>query len=222
VPFHVEIRQARRRAWAFNLSTERLSRIVVEPWRQGLPVALGDREWVPKDSTLRILEGPELSPPDLAHGSGWHNAERSGEDATRTILTRAAARATSIAVLAETPAGHAAVEPLLTRLDVQTVEWAAVRTRLVAAAVAAAPDPHGGEVLWAIVVAERPDPPPAWLFEAGLALGALGGRAVLTQLGDEPAPVPFRNLAVIRIDPDSPSPLEALAEHLQRPDAAAS
>ncbi|MGH2924480.1 MAG: hypothetical protein ACRDK1_00750 [Solirubrobacterales bacterium] len=221
MPFHVEIRQARRRAWAFNLSGERLSRIVVEPWRQGLPVALGDREWAPKDSALRILEGPELSPPDLAHGSGWHNAERSGEDATRTILSRAAAQATSIAVLAETPTGHAAVAPLVERLGVQTVEWAAVRARLLAAATAAGANPLGGEVLWAILVVERPAPSPAWLFEAGLALGALGGRAVLTQLGDEPAPAPLRDLAVIRIDPNSPSPLEALGERLQRPTAEA-
>ena len=33
-------------------------------------LSLGDREWDPKDSTLRILEGPQLSPPELAYGQG--------------------------------------------------------------------------------------------------------------------------------------------------------
>ncbi len=217
MPFHVEIRQSIRRAWAFNLSPERLSRMIVEPWRHSRPVVLGDREWVPKDSTLRILEGPQLSPPDLAHGGGWQNAERSAEDVTHAVLSRANAQATSVAVLAETPAGHGTVAPLVEQLDVQTVEWASLRARLLAAASVAdaGPAPQGGDVVVTILVVERADPSPQWLFEAGLALGALGSRALVTRLGDEPVPAPLRDLALIRVDPDDPASLHALADRLR-------
>jgi hypothetical protein len=217
VPFHVEIRQSIRRAWAFNLSPERLSHIVVEPWRRGRPVALGDREWVPKDSTLRILEGPQLSPPDLAYGGGWQNAERSAQDVTAAVLREAETQATSVAVLAETPAGQGTVAPLVEQLDVQTVEWAALRARLLAAATipSAGPIPQGGDVLVAILVVERADPSPQWLFDAGLALGALGARAIVTQLGQGPAPAELGDLGVIRLDPGEPASLHALTDRLR-------
>lgn len=217
MPFHVEIRQSIRRAWAFNLSPERLARIVVEPWRHGRPVVLGDREWVPKDSTLRILEGPQLSPPDLAYGGGWQNAERSAQDVTATVLTEAETQATSIAVLAETRTGHGTVAPLVEQLEVQTVEWAALRSRLLAATTMAdaGPTPQLGDIVVAILVAERADPSPEWSFDAGLALGALGGRAIVAQLGDEPAPAALRGLGVIRLDPEEPASLHALSERLR-------
>ena len=51
---------------------------MVDPWRAGRKVELGDQEWDPADTVLTILEGPELSQPDLALGQGWNNAERSG------------------------------------------------------------------------------------------------------------------------------------------------
>ncbi len=218
MPFHVEIRQSIRRAWAFNLSPERLSRIVVEPWRHGRPLALGDREWVPKDSTLRILEGPQLSPPELAHGGGWQNAERSAEDVTVAVLSRAQAQATSAAILAETPTGRGTVAPLLEPLDVQTVEWAALRARLLAPATAPGTEPtaYGGEIVVAILVVERADPSPEWLFDAGLAIGALGGRAIVTQLGDEASSAALPDLGMIRLDPDEPASLQALTERLRR------
>ena len=67
----------------------------------------------------------------------------------------------------------------------------------------------------AILVVERADPSPDWLFDAGLALGALGGRAIVAQLGDEPAPAALRDLGAIRLDPDEPASLHALAERLR-------
>ena len=84
--FHVEITAGFHHARVFNLNEEELRRTVVEPWLDERPIELGDREWEPRSRELRILEGPELSNPDLAFGQGWSNAERRGEDVTQRIL----------------------------------------------------------------------------------------------------------------------------------------
>jgi hypothetical protein len=86
VPFHVEIANGLNHARAFNLSPEELRRAVLEPWLTGRAVALGEHEWDPRESSLRILEGPHLGNPDLSFGQGWSNAERSAEDVTRRVL----------------------------------------------------------------------------------------------------------------------------------------
>jgi hypothetical protein len=211
MPFHVEIRRSFRRAWAFNLDEGRLRRAVVDPWRRGARVELGDREWEPRESTLRILEGPELSAPELAHGQGWHQAERSGRDVTRELVRSAAPAA--VAVIGQSPAGERAVREIVGRLDAPVVDWAAVRARILAAARTPAPG-TGLAGVAAVLVAERFDPPASWLFEAGLALGALGGRAVLVQLGDRAPPAPLRDLGAIRLNPEEPISFRPLAERL--------
>jgi hypothetical protein len=86
VPFHVEIANGLNHARAFNLSPEELRRAVLEPWLTGRVVGLGEHEWDPRESSLRILEGPHLGTPDLSFGQGWANAERSSEDVTRRVL----------------------------------------------------------------------------------------------------------------------------------------
>jgi hypothetical protein len=216
VAFHVEIRRSLRRARAFNLSDEKLRRTVIEPWRQDRPVELGDQQWNPGECTLRILEGPELGQPDLALGRGWNNAERSATDVTTRVLNEAAAEAVVVAVLAETPPGHETAARLLDQIGVRTADWAAVRARILAAAtiVPGVPRQSAQDVI-ALLLVERGVPPGAWLFEAGLALGALGGRAVVAQLGDEPPPAELRDLDVIQLDPDQPASLHALAERLR-------
>jgi hypothetical protein len=88
VPFHVEISGGLNHARAFNLDLAELRRTVLEPWLTGRTVELGEREWDPRESALRILEGRHLDPPDLSFGQGWSNAERSGEDVTRRVLER--------------------------------------------------------------------------------------------------------------------------------------
>ncbi len=100
MPYHVEIRRSVRRAWAFNLSEATLRETIVEPWLSGRQVELGDRRWEPRESSLRIIEGVELAPQDLAYGQGWNAAERSGEDVTRRLLA-AAPPPRRITVLAE-------------------------------------------------------------------------------------------------------------------------
>jgi hypothetical protein len=217
MPFHVEIRRSHRRAWAFNLDETKLRRTVLDPWRRGRPVVLGDREWEPEEGSLRILEGPELSPQDLAYGQGWHNAERSAEEATASIMSRAATEATAVAVLAETSAGQRSVTDVLQQLEIRAADWAAVRSRVVAAATAVEqPTLDGVEVVAAVLVVEGSEPARSWLFEAGLALGALGGRAIVAQLGAEPPPPELRDLAAIRLEPGEPGSLQALAELLRR------
>jgi hypothetical protein len=129
MPFHIEIRRSMRRAWAFNLDHERVRRGVIEPWLAGRPLRLGDRDWVPRDSQLRIIEGSELSAQDLAFGRGWSAAERSGSDVTRPLLGQAASTrafadraevaaigAALSAALAAASAGDPVLAPLRNRL----------------------------------------------------------------------------------------------------------
>ncbi len=86
MPFHVEIRGALNHARTFNLSLEELRRTVLEPWLTSRQVELGEREWDPRESSLRILEGPHLEAPDLSFGQGWSNAQRASEDVTQRVL----------------------------------------------------------------------------------------------------------------------------------------
>jgi hypothetical protein len=216
VAFHVEIRRSLRRARAFNLSEDKLRRMVIAPWRQGMPVELGDQQWDPGNSALRILEGSELSQAELALGRGWSNAERSAVDVTTRLLREAAAEAVQVAVLSETPAGQETAIRLLKQIEVRTADWASVRARILAAAVVVPrTSRQSAQDLFALLVVEQGAPTGAWLFEAGLALGALGGRALVAQLGDEPLPEELRDLDVIRLDPDQSASLHALAERLR-------
>src|SRR6266511_4999699 len=124
MPFHVEVRQALRRAWAFNLDERKLRRSVIDPWRSGAVVELGDREWDPQQSTLKILEGPELRPSDLAFGRGWQNAERSAKEVTESVIGGAAKQAATVCVLAASPSAQQALAKSLRQLGVKTVDWA--------------------------------------------------------------------------------------------------
>jgi hypothetical protein len=89
VPFHIEISSSLRHARAFNLEREELRRTIIEPWLAGRAIELGDREWAPAKSRLKILEGPALDTPALSFGQGWANAERSASNVTREFLAAA-------------------------------------------------------------------------------------------------------------------------------------
>jgi hypothetical protein len=88
--FHIEVRTPLRHARSFNLTEEELRRTVVDPWLNNRPIELGDRAWKPDEAELKILEGPELSNPEMSFGQGWSNAERRGEWVTRQIIGDAA------------------------------------------------------------------------------------------------------------------------------------
>jgi hypothetical protein len=90
MPFHIEVATGRQHARSFNLTEEELGRTVLDPWLSGRPILLGDRKWSRDDeSSLRILEGPELSVQDLAFSQGWSNAQRKSSDVTGAVLDAA-------------------------------------------------------------------------------------------------------------------------------------
>jgi hypothetical protein len=90
MPFHVEVSTGMRHARVFNRGHDELWREIVEPWLDERPIQLGDRDWDPGKSRLKILEGPELATPELSFGQGWANAERSAADVTRKTLAEVA------------------------------------------------------------------------------------------------------------------------------------
>src|SRR5271156_6240606 len=86
--YHVELRQFPHNFCHFNLSDAELAAIV-EPWRRGQPIEVGDRKWNPHQAKLRILEGPELDLQELSMGRGWRTAERRSREVTDRVLATA-------------------------------------------------------------------------------------------------------------------------------------
>lgn len=170
--FHVEIRRGHRWAREFNLDETSLRESILEPWLRGAPVLLGDREWEPADCELRVLEGPELSAPDLAFGRGWGTAEHSGRDVARELIGGAARQSSRVAVVAETDASRESVAGALAALGLEAVTWSD--------ALLGGGDDEPPPVAVVLAV-ESEEPGREWLYEAGLAVGALGGRAVVVQ-----------------------------------------
>jgi hypothetical protein len=91
---------------------------------------MGDREWVPRRSSLRILEGPRMETTDLSFGQGWANAERACEDVTRALLAEAPPPAApdAFAIEAEDP-GKLAAE-VVAGHGGRAIPWAQARRRL--------------------------------------------------------------------------------------------
>jgi hypothetical protein len=215
MPFHVEIRRSFHLARAFNLDPEELRRTVLEPWRRGGPIELGDREWDPRESSLRVIEGPELEPVDLSMGRGWQKAERSGEDVTRGLLAAAAAEAAAVTVVGDSPSALRVATEALRRLKVRVADWAAVRELITTAGSHGGAAPGGLDGMVAILAVEGGEAPERWLFEAGLAIGALRGRAIVALTADREPPPELRQLGSVRIDPARAASLDALAESLR-------
>jgi hypothetical protein len=197
VAYHVEIRRGRRWAREFNLSEEALRESVLDPWVRGRPVLLGDREWEPGECELRVLEGPELSPPDLAFGRGWGAAERSGSDVARELIGGAAREASRVAVLAEADTSRAPIAEALGELGLRSVPWS---TALLTG------DDESRPVAVVLAV-ESEEPGREWLYEAGSAVGALGGRAVVVRMAPVSPPPELADL-------ESIEPGDALAARL--------
>src|SRR3954447_9264628 len=211
--FHAEISSGfRQRARAFNLDEAKLQRTILDPWIRGRPIQLGDKEWEPRDCKLIVLEGPELADTDLSMGRGWSNAERGSENVTRELIDAATVPSKPvIAVLAEGEAAQAEIGGMLQRLELEVAPWAELRGRILS------PAPAGsGPGYAAVLVTERPDPSASWLFDAGLARGALGPRAVVAQLGDSAIPAQLAGVDVVRLLPSDEASLRALGDRLTR------
>jgi hypothetical protein len=123
VAFHVEIAGSLNHARAFNLSAEKLRRSILEPWLAERKIELGDHEWEPRKCTLRVLEGPELEPPELSLGQAWSNAERSAVDVTRRELEQAVPRDLPDAFIVATELPEATVAEMLSNQYAQPIPW---------------------------------------------------------------------------------------------------
>jgi hypothetical protein len=219
VPFHIEIHASGlRAAHAFNLSDGALREQVLAPWGRGELLRLGDRLWDPSKCRLTVLEGPELAPADLSYGQGWNNARKRARDVTASVVAPAqppapasapaTANAGAVAVLGASAAMHGYLEAL----GLRTVDWAVLRAELLAlAAVAGPPAAAPPLAANAAVVVLCAGEPPA--LDLGLALGGLGGRAILTAIGAPPADL--AGLTALRLDEGGAAPLHALAQRLR-------
>jgi hypothetical protein len=150
MPFHVEVTSALRHARAFNLRAEEVRQAVLDPWLSRRTVELGDRKWNPEESELRVLEGPELSNPELSFGQGWANAERSSEDVTAQVLGAAqesrGASAGPAALVIETDSAVKTVADLAATYGARPFELESLSERI---------DGRDPEVAAVIVVVQR-------------------------------------------------------------------
>jgi hypothetical protein len=150
VAFHVEIAAGFRHARVFNLSREDLAAEVVQPWLADRRIEMGDREWQPRESKLKILEGPEMSSSDLAFSQGWSNAERASADVTRAVLAAPElAPALPDAFVVETDSPEALTGELVAGQQGRAIEWAEARRRL---------DDRDPEIAAVVLVVRRPGP----------------------------------------------------------------
>ncbi len=148
--YHVEISVGVHRARVFNLDQEDVIAKVVRPWLDQRTIVMGDRKWEPRNSSLRILEGPRMDNADLSFGQGWANAERKSEDVTPTLLAQAPpppAGPQAFLVEADSPEGLAA--ELAANHGGRTVQWADAERRL---------DGRDPEVAAVILVVRRSEP----------------------------------------------------------------
>lgn len=83
--YHLELRKFPHTVCRFNQTEEQVRAIVV-PWANEQWIEEGERRWNANEATLTVLEGPELSMPQLAMGRGWRNAQRRGVDVTERLL----------------------------------------------------------------------------------------------------------------------------------------
>jgi hypothetical protein len=131
MPYHVEIGSSFNHARVFNVEETELRETVLEPWVRGLPFEFGEKEWEPRESRLTILEGRELSPPDLSFGQGWANALRGAEDVTRSMLEAAEASApVQTAAIVEADSLETALKVVRAGRAPQPVHWAVAMERL--------------------------------------------------------------------------------------------
>lgn len=147
--FHVEISAGFHRARVFNLTPEDLSAKVVEPWLDDRRIEMGDREWEPRTSSLRILEGPQMETTDLAFGQGWSNAERASEDVTHNLLAKAPPPRAPDAFVIETETPEAVTADLVAGNDGRAIHWGEARKRL---------DGRDPTIAAVILVVKRPEP----------------------------------------------------------------
>lgn len=106
--YHVELRQFPHVVRRFNQSQHQVTALAI-PWVREEWVEVDDRKWNINQAELTVLEGPQLSMPELAMGRGWRNAQRKSEDITERVLE--AFKAESDAAPERTPGQRGVAEP---------------------------------------------------------------------------------------------------------------
>ena len=107
--YHVELRKFPRTVTSFNQSGEQVGALVLL-WVQDRIVEVNDEKWAPWESTITILEGPEIPLGGLSMGRGWKTALREGTDVTERVLAEAR-RALAPDGAPEPPPAARAAEP---------------------------------------------------------------------------------------------------------------
>jgi len=132
--YHVEISAGFHRARVFNLDQGDVMAKIVQPWLEERAIEMGDREWKPRESSLRILEGPELSVQDLAFSRGWSNAERASTDVTVAVLESATegrrAQRGPATIVINTDSAVQTLADIVSGHDTETVSPEAARERI--------------------------------------------------------------------------------------------
>jgi hypothetical protein len=141
--FHVQLRQGRNVARAFNLSEDQVRLRFLAQLRTGQRFRYADRDWDPADTRLIVLEGRELRTDELMLGRGWASAQKVGSDVTERLLSSTAASAPA-------PAPAPGGGPPLERLKDRIVGRLAAGPLEVREAVVMA-----GELLQAALVSDR-------------------------------------------------------------------
>ena len=114
-------------------------------------------------------------------------AERSGTEVARELIGGAARKASRVAVLAETDASRALIAATLGELGLESVSWSN-------ALLAGGDESQPVAVVLAVASTE---PDREWLYEAGAAVGALGGRAVVVRVGPGTSPPELATLETV-------------------------
>jgi hypothetical protein len=204
-----------QRASSFNLGKPAVEAIVAA-WRAERIINFGGRQWDPRTATLTVIEGPSLGEAALSFGQGWSNAERAGRDVTAAVLGGSApAAAPAVAVLADGAQARRAVEEVLAGIGVAIADWEVIRAEILAAAATGSQRPPRAANACVVLAAADGGGSGRWSFDAGLALGALGGRVVAVQVGSAAPPPELAELAVLRLDPQQPASRQALQERLR-------
>jgi hypothetical protein len=112
---------------------------------------LAEYEWLPRESSLKILEGKHLDNPDLSFGQGWANAERSAENVTKRVLEQAPPPRTPDAFVVESDLPEATIAEMLTDREARPVTWNEARERI---------DGRDPEVAAVVLIVKRPESEP--------------------------------------------------------------
>jgi hypothetical protein len=86
--YHLELRKFPKTLTRFNQSGQQIGTIVL-PWIQERILDIDGEKWAPYESTIMIIEGPEIPVDRLSMGRGWRTAQREGTDVTDRILGEA-------------------------------------------------------------------------------------------------------------------------------------